>query len=79
MAAEVGAKGKVFVEEHFSTANFKASVEAFLDDGLSELCSDIDSRKSGIHRPKKRNSQAGKTEFISPKNRNWQFIFAVDL
>ena len=31
MAAEVGAKGKAFVEGHFSTGNFKKSVEAFLD------------------------------------------------
>ena len=30
-AEEVGAKGKAFVEEHFSLKNFKASVEAFLD------------------------------------------------
>ena len=31
MAAEVGAKGKAFVEEHFSLANFKKSVEAFMN------------------------------------------------
>lgn len=31
--AEIGARGKAFVEDHFSLANFKASVEAFLDDG----------------------------------------------
>ena len=31
MAAAVGAKGKAFVEGHFSLANFKKSVEAFLD------------------------------------------------
>ena len=31
MAADVGIKGKAFVEQHFSQANFKASVEAFLD------------------------------------------------
>ena len=30
-AADTGAKGKAFVEEHFSTANFRKSVEAFLD------------------------------------------------
>ena len=29
--AEIGRKGKAFVEEHFSTANFRKSVEAFLD------------------------------------------------
>ncbi len=28
---EIGRKGKAFVEEHFSTANFRKSVEAFLD------------------------------------------------
>lgn len=28
---EIGSKGKTFVEEHFSTANFRKSVEAFLD------------------------------------------------
>jgi glycosyltransferase involved in cell wall biosynthesis len=27
----IGLKGKAFVEEHFSTANFKRSVEAFLN------------------------------------------------
>ena len=31
MAAEVGAKGRAFVEGHFSVANFKKSVDAFLD------------------------------------------------
>ena len=31
MAAEVGAKGRAFVEDHFSTANFRKSVDAFLD------------------------------------------------
>lgn len=29
--AAIGLKGKTFVEEHFSTTNFKRSVEAFLD------------------------------------------------
>lgn len=29
--AAIGLKGKAFVEEHFSTTNFKRSVEAFLD------------------------------------------------
>lgn len=30
-AIEIGAKGRTFVEEHFSTENFKKSVDAFLD------------------------------------------------
>ena len=30
---EVGARGKAFVEQHFSSENFKKSVEAFLDGG----------------------------------------------
>ena len=30
---EVGARGKAFVEQHFSNENFKKSVEAFLDGG----------------------------------------------
>lgn len=62
MAAEVGARGKAFVEEHFSTANFKASVEAFLDGSLSEHSSDdspgkteFKLRKNGIQEPEKRN------------------------
>ena len=62
MAAEVGARGKAFVEEHFSTANFKASVEAFLDGSLSEHSSDDSPGKNGIQVTKKRNSRAGKTE-----------------
>ena len=28
---EVGARGKMFIEEHFSNDNFKKSVDAFLD------------------------------------------------
>ena len=63
MAAEVGARGKAFVEEHFSTANFKASVEAFLDGSLSEHSSDDSPGKNGIQEPKKRNSGAEKTEW----------------
>lgn len=33
MAAAVGERGRAFVEEHFSTENFRKSVEAFLDGG----------------------------------------------
>ena len=34
LVAERTAKGKLFMEEHFSIANFKKSVDAFLDDKL---------------------------------------------
>ena len=43
MAADVGARGKAFVEEHFSLANFKASVEAFMNGSLAEHSSAIKS------------------------------------
>ena len=33
LRTEVGARGKAFVEQHFSSENFKKSVEAFLDGG----------------------------------------------
>ena len=44
-------RGKAFVEEHFSVANFKKSVEAFMNGSLSEHSSDIKSGsgiKSGV-------------------------------
>ena len=34
---EVGEKGRQFVEDHFSVANFKKSVDAFLDGNMTDV------------------------------------------